>query len=252
MGVPNLFILGAGRCGTTTLWDILGQHPDIHVSSIKEPSFFCSYYQVVTNPVDYARLFDSDARYRVDASHVYLSNPESAQLLKDFFPAAKFIVILRDPKRRANSLYNRMRRPRPNSKILEPIKDFADALRAEDRRLKSRKFFRNCRQYFWNYMYCRSSFFDEQLARYFALFEREQFYVLSLAELSSDAATATKKLFTFLDVNTELSQNTFTPRNGSGESEPWSADSDKIMDETFGDLTERTERLVGRALDWSM
>ena len=99
--LPNLFILGAGKCGTTSLYHILRQHKDIHVSSIKEPSFFCWYFQVVKDPITYFHLFDSNARYRLEASHVYMSNPETAPVLKALFPQAKFIVTLRNPKKRS-------------------------------------------------------------------------------------------------------------------------------------------------------
>lgn len=37
---PNLFVLGAGKCGTTSLYHLLQRHPDIHVCDPKEPSFF--------------------------------------------------------------------------------------------------------------------------------------------------------------------------------------------------------------------
>lgn len=37
---PNLFVIGASRCGTTFIHDVLGQHPEIFMSPIKEPSYF--------------------------------------------------------------------------------------------------------------------------------------------------------------------------------------------------------------------
>jgi len=161
--LPNVFILGAGKCGTTSLYHILRQHQDIHISSIKEPSFFCSYFQMVKDPITYFRLFNSDARYRLDTSHVYMSNPETAPVLKGLFPQAKFIVILRDPKKRAYSLYLHMRRfNHHDGQPFEDLTDFVAALKAEEERYASATFFENCRQYFWNFMYCRSSLYDQQ------------------------------------------------------------------------------------------
>ena len=41
MNTPNFFILGAPKCGTTSLHNYLNQHPDIYMSYKKEPHYFC-------------------------------------------------------------------------------------------------------------------------------------------------------------------------------------------------------------------
>ena len=50
-------------------------------------------------------------------------------------------------------------------------------------------------------MYCRSSWYDEQLSRYFSLFDKERFHVLSLAELATDPILATRRIAAFLDLD---------------------------------------------------
>ena len=129
MNKPNFFILGAGRSGSTFLWDLLRQHPNIFLTSPKEPNFFCKPYQGIKNPIDYFELFDSvsDEAIRGEASHAYLSNPTTAKVLKALFPESKFVVILRNPADRAYSLYHWMRR-----NGLEYINTFEAALEAED------------------------------------------------------------------------------------------------------------------------
>lgn len=251
---PNLFVLGAGKCGTTSLHNILGQHPDIHASAEKEPSFFCSYFQVVKDPITYLRLFDSPARYRLESSHVYFSNPETPPVIRALFPDAKFILIFRHPKNRAYSLYRHMRRALHNDQQpLEEIADFATALRAEAERYASPDFFQNCRHYFWNFLYCRSSLYDEQLARYFALFDRDRFHVLSLAELAADPAAATARIIEFLDLDRQPLQGfNFSVANHGGSHEPYNSESDRLMDEALAGVIERTDRLVRRPLDWSL
>jgi hypothetical protein len=254
--MPNLFVLGAGKSGTTSLHAILRQHPDIHASKEKEPSFFCSYFQVVNDPVAYFQLFDSPKRYRAESSHVYLTNPDTAPTLKTLFPDAKFIVTLRDPKQRAHSLYSHMRRlPHPvDRKPYEDIPDFLSALRAEDARFTSKEFFANCRQYFWNFLYIRSCLYDEQLRRYFALFDRAQFHVLSLGELSTNPAAATEAIMRFLGLDPVPVKNfTFDVKNQSREEKaPYDGESERIMSKAFDGLTQRVDELVGRPLDWSM
>ena len=76
---PNLFILGAAKSGTTTLWSSLRQHPDIFLSRPKEPAFFCETFQKVQNPIHYFELFDraGTASLVGEASHAYLSDPKA-------------------------------------------------------------------------------------------------------------------------------------------------------------------------------
>jgi len=155
------------------------------MSRPKEPSFFCSYFQVVSNPIDYFRLFDSSCRWRGDSSHLYLSNPETAPILHALFPEARFIVILRDPRARAHSLYRHMRRYKhEDGEPLELLESFEEALLAEEHRYTDAGFPRSCRQYFWNFMYCRSGLYDLQLERYFKLYGRDKFSDLDLGRVA--------------------------------------------------------------------
>lgn len=249
---PNLFLLGAGKCGTTSLHQLLGHHPDIHVSTPKEPSFFCSYFQVIADPITYFSLFHSDAPYRVDASHVYFSNPETAPILKGLLPTAKFIVILRDPKRRAYSLYQHMRRAlHADGQPMELLESFADALFAEDDRFASPEFFQTCRQYFYNFMYVRSSLFDLQIDRYLSLFPRDHFLFLSLAELKNQPQATREKLATFLDIASDGFGDTIPEANRAPAYAPYDPACDAFLTGRFAGLTDRVEAMIGQRLDWS-
>ncbi|QTL03685.1 sulfotransferase [Aquabacter sp. L1I39] len=252
-GLPNLFVLGAGKSGTTTLHQLLGRHPDIHVCDPKEPSFFCSHFQVVRDPVSYFRLFASDRRYRVDASHVYFSNPETAPVLRALFPEAKVLLILRHPKARAHSLYRHMRLSmHDDGRPLELAETFYEALRLEDERFHSPDFMRNCRQYFWNFMYIRSSFYDEQLTRYLGLFTREQFLIMTLAELISRPQQKIAEIAAFLEVEPSGFGESVPVVNAAPAYEGFDQMCDAFMGDRFGDLTRRVDALVGRAMDWSV
>jgi hypothetical protein len=254
MTKPNLFILGAGKCGTTSLYHLLKRHPEIKVSEIKEPSFFCSYFQVVTNPVTYFELFKSDRKYRAEASHVYFSNHESAPILASLFPDAKFLVVLRNPKARAHSLFQQMRRAlHADGHPLELAESFHAALELEAERFNSPAFHASCRHYFWNFMYMRSSLYDGQLARYLDLYTKDRFLVMTLAELKSEPTRIIRSISEFLD----LDQNGFSDDIPCTNAAPPYSDlitpaSHALMDEQFEGLTERVDKLVGRPLDWSI
>ena len=251
---PNLFILGAGKCGTTSLYYLLSKHPEIHVSAVKEPSFFCSHFQIVENPVDYFNLFKSDRKYRVDSSHVYMSNPETPPILSALFPQAKFIVILRSPKQRAYSLYRHMRRFLHEDGLpFEEIASFDEALTAEDVRFTSETFAAECRQYFWNFMYCGSSLYDVQLRRYMGLFDARQFHFLTLAELANRPIEVSRGLAQFLEIDSApMDMFAGTAYNQDGAFDQFSRYADILMAQKFDGLTARTDDIVGRSLDWSI
>jgi hypothetical protein len=246
---PNLFILGAAKCGTTSLHDYLGQHPEIHAVWWKEPTFFNWPFQNVRNPLQYFKLFDSPKRFRLDSSVAYLVNPATPPVLSSLFPHAKFIVSLRHPKARAYSLYR-------NNRFggWEEMPTFLEALKAEAGRSASAEFLQTCRWDFWIYLYCRSSLYDEQLARYFELFDREQFHIINLADLSRDPIGTTERTVRFLGLDpSPVRQFNFEIMNRHEAIKPtYEIECDEIMDLAFEGLTERTERLVGHAIDWSL
>jgi len=199
---PNFFILGAAKSGTTSLYFYLKQHPEIFMTAVKEPSFFCNGFQVIKNPIHYFRLFEPVTTEKAigEASHVYMSNPPTARVLKGLFPDAKFIVILRNPAERAYSLYHHMRR-----EGLEHSKTFEEALDLEEKRLNSESFRNHCPQYLYNYMYFRSGLYGSQLQRYFSLFGQKAFHVLTLDMLETDPICEVQKIYQFLGVSPDFS-----------------------------------------------
>jgi sulfotransferase family protein len=195
--LPTFFILGAGRCGTTSLHELLDRNPEVFLCRPKEPSFFSDWSQGITNPVDYAALFAAatPGQQTGDASHVYYSHPRAAETLAAFVPDAKFILIYRNPADRARAMYLHMVQTG-----FETISTFEAALAAEDRRFGSERFRRTCPHYFWNYMYFRSGLFGEQLARYHAHFPPDRFFYTTLYDLQLDPQAVTDGMARFLGV----------------------------------------------------
>jgi len=128
MPLPNFFIAGAGKSGTTKLWAILRQHPDVYFPKEKEPIFFATYPSEPRSAMLgltsfwgrplvggnyklgldwYLQLFeDWNQQARIgEASGFYFFDPSSAELLSRHVPDAKLIFILRDPVDRVYSQY---------------------------------------------------------------------------------------------------------------------------------------------------
>lgn len=216
---PNFFILGAAKSGTTSLYHYLKQHPEIFMTAIKEPTFFCNGFQVVKNPVQYFKLYDGVTTETAigEASHAYLTNPPTAELLKGLFPEAKFIVILRNPADRAYSLYHHMRR-----NGYEDINSFEKALEQEEFRRTSTQFRKRCPQYFYNYLYFHSGLYGLQLHRYFSLYNQNQFHILTLDQLMADPAKELKAIFGFLEIDVACSVKLARHNEGKATARlPW-------------------------------
>lgn len=210
--LPNFFILGAGRCGTTSLTQILSQHPDVFIPAMKEPSFFASSFQWVKDPVKYVALYEpaAGAKSVGDASHVYLEDPGSPRVLQAFFPEARFVLVFRDPAARALGLYAHMVEGGHETR-----RTFERALAVEDRRFHSERFRRTCGQSFWNYMYFRSGLFGEQVQRYYDHFDRDRFWFTTLDRLITEPAVTMRSLHHFLGVE-PLEVGEF-PRDGTSK-----------------------------------
>ena len=108
---PNLFIPGAAKSGTSTLHDLLNLHPEICMSSLKEP-----YYLINTDfdqnisayNTKYAKLFsqNSNATYFGDSSTAYMLFPNFIERVKTHLKKdSKFIFVLRNPIDRIYSHY---------------------------------------------------------------------------------------------------------------------------------------------------
>ncbi len=193
--LPNFFVLGAGRCGTTSLTEHLRRHPDVFIPAIKEPSFFAESWQWVRNPVDYADLYRAaGAPLRGDASHLYLEDPSSPRTIRAFFPDARFVLMFRNPAERAVALYATM-----VEHGYEHHRTFERALAAEDRRFSSKRFRRSCPHSFWNFMYFRSGLFGEQIGRYLDIWPRHRFYATTLYEYLASPDRVIREVLEFLE-----------------------------------------------------
>ena len=106
--LPNLLIIGAQKCGTTSLHAYLDLHPDVHMAAEKELDFFIADRAWRNGPGWYAQRFRDDAAVRGEASPNYTAwpvwdgVPERAASL---VPGARLVYLVRDPIERIESHY---------------------------------------------------------------------------------------------------------------------------------------------------
>lgn len=110
--LPNLFLAGVNKAGTTALYSYLGKHPQICQSFTKEINFFRPLlkHQSLLPLEEYAKYFShcKNEMYRLDATPSYFYGKEViAEKIKTIIADAKIIIILRDPTERLVSLFSR-------------------------------------------------------------------------------------------------------------------------------------------------
>jgi len=192
--LPNFFVVGAPKCGTSSMHIYLEQHPDIFMPKIKEPHFFSTD---LTPPrsvrdLDIYRLLFAKAKDELmvgESSASYLYSKVAASNIKAFCPTAKIIVMLRNPVDMMYSLHSQA-----FFSGLEDL-DFVDALDAEGARTElpgaPEKVFRRYRP---------AARFSSQVQRYFARFGRENVHVIVLDDLSREPRQVYEGVLKFLNV----------------------------------------------------
>lgn len=205
---PNLFVVGAPKCGTTSLCDYLGQHPEIFISPEKEPLFFCTDQEHheswrVPQPERYLALFESGAgcRWRGEGSVWYLSSSVAAEHIRAFSPAARILIMLRNPVDMAVSLHAQFIFS-GNENITDFEKAYAtQAKRALGRRLPWRAHMPGGLQYTTVGRYAK------QVERYLDMFPPEQIKVLIYEEFFADLDGSYRHLLDWLGVEQNFRTN---------------------------------------------
>jgi hypothetical protein len=131
---PNLFIVGAPKCGTTAWAEYLRSHSDIQFSELKEPHFYASdlvVAQQITSPERYAKLFAGadSAKYAAEASPLYMYSSVAAQAIREASPDARILVFLRPQEDFLRSWHHQLLYA-----FQEQIEDLATAWRLSGKR----------------------------------------------------------------------------------------------------------------------
>jgi len=194
--LPSFFVVGAAKSGTTALWQYFQQHPDIFVTTdigSKELGYFSNQYGV-TDKEHYTSYFENASEEQLigEVCHVYLTSSESAAWIKKDVPLSKIIIILRNPVRRAYSLYNWM-----TMHGYENITTFRKALDREGNRVKNKS---SLHAFFQNYMYFTSGQYYHQVKRYIEVFGREKVLVFTHEEFNQNQFQKLNEVYDFLGV----------------------------------------------------
>lgn len=200
------FIVGAPRCGTTTLASFLQQHPDVCFSVVKEPHFFSrdevaalkgdELKQVVAE--EYWQRFyghcEGEPQVYAEGSVTYLYVPERMEPILKLWPNAKFVIALRDPLSMLPSLHARLLVTGD-----ETIRDFRQAWakigeRAQGKSLPKRAIDPRWLRYDW------AGQLGQNVERFLATVGRERCHIILFDDLSRDQHGTYERLCRFLEI----------------------------------------------------
>lgn len=219
---PNIFIVGAAKAGTTAMHSMLGLHPKIFMSPVKEPNFFSKDILVdnfdssnrmkfqnlnyerdedgnilprhqlyLRKENDYFNLFDKALKEHDvlgEASVSYLYSKVAAAEIYKFNKDAKIIIILRDPVERAFSHYLM------DLKVgrISPNVNFANfALKEYEK------------SGYWGKdpLYLELGLYFEQVKRYTDIFPKENILLMSYKDFRKDNIAVMNKIYNFLKLS---------------------------------------------------
>ena len=190
--MPNFIIIGAAKCGTTSLYKYLIQHPNIKSGLQKEPSFFNTYFE--KGPIWYRANFPINRQNFItgEASPGYFCYSPAPQRIANLIPSIKLIVLLRNPVDRVYSLYYHNLKHSGNKDTLP----FEQAIKKEAERLdnKLRKIINDEKNYdrkdyyflhkkYYHYAYLRRCIYIDYIKHWMQIFPKDQFLILQSEDL---------------------------------------------------------------------
>jgi hypothetical protein len=201
--IPDFFIVGSPRCGTTALYTYLREHAEIFMSSIKEPEFFADYLGEHRFVRTWREYLDCFARVQGEkrigeASTSYLASHTAARALKEFSPLASIIVMLRNPVDVMYSLYYVRR-----SSNLEDQTSFKAALDADAIGRKVVEL-----------TYRERTRYAAQVERFITVFGREKIQFIVYEDFKADTRKIFQETLRFLGVRSDTERE-FPTINGN-------------------------------------
>ncbi len=252
--LPDFLIIGAGKCGTSSLYNYLIQHPNVYPAKFKELNYFgrrwTKWYRP-NFPTIFLKYFVNKFRKEQfmtgEASPYYLINPHVAKQVKKKIPNVKIIILLRNPVDRTFSQYSQWQKTE-----FEPL-SFEEAIKSEkirtadewknytdDKSISSRKHVR--------YAYLAGGIYYDQIKVWMDVFPREQIHIIKAEDFFSEPSKCVFQVLKFLGLkNYELD---ISKKHNAGKYEPMDSSIQEYLKNYFRPHNEKLYKLLGRDLNW--
>lgn len=205
----HVIIIGAMKCGTTSLYSYLAQHPELCECKTKEPEYFSRHQKHGTQEKKYEELWDFKGtvhRYVLEGSTGYTKYPADKNIPKRIYEYGirpRFLYILRDPFERIESHYNDNRfNPGWNKSLLD------------------------------EHLINTSNYYM-QLQRFREYFPRDRFLLLDFCELKTSPESVLHRVYSFLELDNSIFPDSYDIQNKTSSSTKWDL-AYKILVRTIG------------------
>lgn len=262
---PAFMIIGTQKGGTSSLFYYLKQHPQLIVPMTKELHYFDTFKP--TPRSEYLKLFPKKYftnYHSFEATPRYLYFPGTAKKIYQFNPNMKFIVILRDPAKRAFSAWNMYRQMKEDKKQLEIFQ------KKNSERIKLFSLFYESRNEFPSFEECvniemasdfdkqilepsliRRGYYKEQIEEYFKYFSKENFLFLEFESFKNDILGSLNTISQFLNIqNFESLKINLAPKNKRTYKEKMTDQMYLQLSDHFRIKNEGLEDLINLKLLW--
>lgn len=254
--LPNFLLIGFPKCGTTSLYEYLIQHPNVIEPKGKEIDYFDRLYSRGKNwyrvsfPYNWqTKKSKKNLMLTGEATPRYIYHPHALNRIKKDLPKCKFIILLRNPIDRAYSHY------KMNLTNDYEHRTFPDALDHEQERTKGRykKMLKNPDYYSWDYdlySYLELGIYVNHLRRWFSKFPKEQFLILQSENFSKHPAKIFKETQKFLDLPEHDLINYRRFKSGNSNESVDTKTREKLLN-YFEPYNNELFELIGKKFNWN-
>jgi hypothetical protein len=214
--LPSFIVIGVQRSGTTTLYNLLAEHPSVLPALVKEVHFFDLSFQKGLNW--YRGHFPLSSSHKSkpgiitgEASPYYIFHPHASRRMASLFPSMKIILLLRNPVNRAFSHYHH------EVRLGFERLSFEGAIENEAARLtgEAQKIIQDENYHSFNhrhYSYLSRGYYVDQLENWMKSFPQEQVKIIKSEDFFRSPQTVLPQILKFLDLP-EWNVPNFKPRN---------------------------------------
>ncbi|MEG4321087.1 MULTISPECIES: tetratricopeptide repeat protein [unclassified Microcoleus] len=191
--VPKFIIIGSQRCGTTSLYTYLAEHPQILTPIKKEMDFFSWHFHrgIDWYLAHFPLMLQGEQFVTGEASPSYFDSREAPERLYSAFPEAKLIVLLRNPVDRAISHFYRLKGLNWEGRSLDrAISDEIERLNQNPEYIIGEE----------PGNYLARGRYIEFIKNWLAFFPREQLLILKSEDLYAGAAATVQQVLAFLQL----------------------------------------------------
>jgi len=254
--LPDFLVIGAKRCGTTSLYRHLPEHQCISRSLRDNIGFFNDNYHLGINwykslfpTIFYKKKMESKNKQCLffDVTSGYMEEELTAKNVYEVNPNQKIIVILRNPVDRAYSHYHVSVKEKSEKRsfevaIFEEMNRIKNEDIVQDRNKNLQTFAPN------NIHYLKKGFYALQLKSWFKIFPREQILVLSTEEFQEDQNLIYRKIFDFLNIPNMKIKN--TEKMEKGNYTPMKDETRNLLLDYFRPYNHELFELINSEFDW--